>query len=263
MFNLITNALDDLFSAMRLRRIWMALAYEDIDDAHRQTTLGPAWLLINYLLFVSTCVVIFGHTTEEGINYTAYVAIGLLVWNYLNEIISQGTTLFLRDENFIKGTPLPLSTFVLRQSMQSVIRLAYALVGCIAILAMSGVALSVGWIWSAAGMVLVLATSPAIVMIFAICGALFRDLQFIANNVLRIMMFATPVFWTHLGGGSIRRVLYEYNPATYFLDIVRQPILSSALPLHSFAIAMLISAGVWVVALLLLGIYRRQIVFIL
>ena len=81
---------------------------------------------------------------------------------------------------------------------------------------------------------------------------------------MRIGMFVTPIFWTHAPGDSIRAVILNWNPFTYFLEIVRAPIVDGRVPLHALAVCGSISPwGLWAVAVLLLGRYRRQIVFVI
>jgi len=55
--------------------------------------------------------------------------IGLLVWFYIMETIVQSTSLFTREESFIKGTTLPLTVYVMRLTMESIIRAGYAAIG--------------------------------------------------------------------------------------------------------------------------------------
>ena len=262
MSGIITEALGDIGRALRLRRVWMALAIEDIGDAHRRTTLGPAWILVNYLVFVGTFIVIFGPHMGGG-NYPAYIAVGFLVWGYVSETIALGVTLFLREENFIKGTVLPLSTYVLRQTAQSLIRSSYALVGCVAILAWSGVAVTPAWLAALPGILLIVVTGPAAVLVFAMCGTFFPDMQFVIGNVMRLMLFVTPVIWADGGGSDLRALLYHYNPVTHFLDIVRVPVLDGVVPVQSFVFAALTALALWLLAILLLGRFRRRIVFLL
>lgn len=137
MRELVRNAVEDITAGVRMRNVWMALASEDIGDAHRRTLLGPIWLLINYLLFAGTFVLIFKGRFDVP-NYPAYVAVGLLVWLFISETISQSIGLFAREESFIKGTTLPLSVYVMRQCMQSLIRAGYALIGAAGILLATG-----------------------------------------------------------------------------------------------------------------------------
>lgn len=263
MLNVLANALSDIRAGFRMKRVWLALASEDIGDQHRRTALGPFWLLLNYLAFAGTFIFIFQH--GSGIpDYEAYVATGLFVWFYIMETISQSVSLFVREESFIKGTTLPLSVYVMRLAMQSLIRAAYALVGCLAILMVSGVTVTPAWAWSGAGVVLVVATAPAVIIVFAFVGAYAPDSQFIISNLMRIGMFLTPIFWAHTEGGSqVRQAFYFWNPFTHFLEIVRLPILSGELPGNSFLLCGAISLAVWVLALLLLGSYRKRVVFLL
>ncbi|ESW65299.1 hypothetical protein X760_24530 [Mesorhizobium sp. LSHC422A00] len=259
----LNGALDDIGRAMRLHRVWIALAHEDIGDQHRRTTLGPLWLLVNYVAFVGTFVFVFQPAGKDAAGYSAYVAIGLLVWFYLMEIISLSVSLFQREESFIEGTTLPLFVYVMRLALQSIIRAGYAIVGCVVILVLSGSALNVAWLWSLAGLLMILLASPAVITVFAFLGAFFPDSEFIVGNMMRVGMFFTPVFWVYNGQGGIQNYAYHWNPFAYFLEIVRVPIISGEMPVQAFAVTGSISLGMWAVALLLLGRYRRQVIFLI
>lgn len=259
----IKIALTDIYAGLRMRRVWIALAQEDIGDQHRRTTLGPLWLLINYLAFAGTFIFVFQRGDSSVTNYAAYVATGLLVWFYVMETITQSVSLFVREESFIKGTTLPLSVYVMRLFMQSAIRAAYALIGCASILLMSGTDLGAAWGCSAFGLMLILVTTPAAIILFAFVGAYFPDSQFIVSNVMRIGMFLTPVFWTYEGAGGVRHFFYYWNPFTYFLEIVRGPILSGRFSSDAFLFCAAISLCLWLAALVTLGAFRKQVIFIL
>lgn len=256
------EAIGDFRSAVRQRAVWLALASEDISDQHRRTALGPVWLLFNYLAFAGTFVMIFGESNRDG-NYASYVAIGLLVWLFISEVITQSVTLFMREENFIKGTTLPLSIFIMRMSTQSIIRLGYAFTGCLAIILLTGMVPEFSWLWAALGLLVILVTMPAAITVFAFAGAYFPDLQFFVSNIMRIGMFLTPIFWKAGGGSGIRDHLYRWNPFSYFLEIARGPVMDGGPHLHAFAICSSISLALWIAALWLLGSLRRQIVHVL
>lgn len=261
MENLVSSALSDMRAGLRMRPVWIALASEDIGDQHRRTTLGPLWLLINYLIFAGTFVVIFGQGGEPG--YAAYVSIGLLVFLFLSEALTQSVSLFTREESFINGTILPLSVYVLRLSMQTVIRAGYAAVGCLGILLVNGTPVNAAWLWAVLSILLILLTLPAAILVVGVAGALFPDLRFIVANLMRLGMFLTPIFWVHSGEGGIRGLFYDWNPFTYFLEIVRIPILTGQMPWRALMVCVVIGICLWAGALLLLGKYRKQIVFLL
>jgi ABC-type polysaccharide/polyol phosphate export permease len=262
MLNIFKDAFADLSSGLRKKRVWMALAAEDISDQHRRTALGPVWLLLNYLAFAATFIIIMQQ--DAGIpNYMAHVAIGLLVWFYMMETINAAVILFAREEAFIRGTTLPLSVYVLRLTTQALIRASYAAVGCLGLLLLSGVGISVAWLWSVLAILIIMAATPAVIIIFAFLGAYFPDSQFIVANVMRVGMFLTPVFWAHTGSGGARGVLYYYNPFTYFLEIVRVPIVSGDVPVRSLLFCAGLTLGAWIIGLFLIGRLRRDVVFVL
>lgn len=262
MVDIVLSALRDIKSTLILRRVWVALAAEDISDEHKRTTLGPVWLLINYLAFVGTfCFVIFAGNADP--NFIPYVAVGLLVWFYMSDIIISATGLFSKEENFIKGTSLPISLYAMKLFMQVSIRTVYSLLGCALIVLIAGKHLGYGWTLSLIPVFLILFMSPAIIIVFAFLGAFFPDAKFLIQNAMRVGMFLTPVFWTYEGSGGVRHIFYWYNPFTYFLDMVRSPIIDGNLPISSILFCSFICIVMWCGAIFLLGKFRKEVVFVL
>lgn len=245
-----------------MHRVWVALAAEDIGDQHRRTTLGPLWLMINYLAFAGTFIFIF-HSDAGGEDYAVYVATGLLVFFFIMETITQSVTLFAREEGFIKGTTLPLSVYVMRLALQSIIRAAYAVVGCALILGLSGASVTPVWLWSMAGVLVILLTLPAAIICFAFLGVFIPDSQFVVTNLMRVAMFVTPVFWSDPGLGGIRGAFFHFNPFTWFLEIVRAPIVAGTAPLEALGLCAAIGVIAWGLALLLLGAFRRRVALVI
>jgi ABC-type polysaccharide/polyol phosphate export permease len=260
MLELARRGLSDIGAALKLRGVWWALASEDVVDSHRRTVLGPVWPLLNYLLFVATLLMILGGSAGP-INFTAYVASGMLVWLFINDALSMSATLFLREEGFIKGTVLPISIYVLRQTLLISIRSFYALLGTIMVLSYSGFQVTSALLTVVPAILLLLLTAPAIAVLFGLAGAFFRDFQFIVVNAMRLLMFITPVFWTHEGIGGWRGFFYNWNPFTHYIDIVRRPIVEGIVPLNSWAIALVGTGIMSAAALVLLGKFHRQLVF--
>ena len=184
----VSEAVGDLRAAWRGRRIAMAFAHEDVADAYRKTSLGPIWMLISYLLFNCAIVFVAGHPADIP-NYIGFVACGLLVFQFMSEVISDGVTLFHREQPYIKGTTLPISIYVFRLTCRSMLRNAYPLAGAVGLLLYSGEIPNVAWLYAIAGIVLIILATPAVVTVAAIIGALSPDMGFVVQNVLRLSFF--------------------------------------------------------------------------
>ncbi|MDB5506208.1 MAG: transporter permease [Devosia sp.] len=262
MLNSYRAAFKDITAALKLRRVWMAFASEDIGDQYRRTTLGPLWLVINYLAMIAIFIFLFDR--GNGLpHFATYAATGLLVWSFLSELLMQSVTLFVREEAFIKGTTLPLSVYAMRMVMQSLIRMGYTVVGCLVVISFDGIAPLWSWLWVLPGLAILIFAVPPMVICFGFLGAYFPDSQYLVNNAMRIGMFVTPVFWVNPGNKALRSALYHYNPFTYALELFRLPVLEGRVPLLAFAVCGGGAILLWLVALPLLGRLRRQVVFVL
>jgi ABC-type polysaccharide/polyol phosphate export permease len=260
MFESARRGLADLDAALKLKNVWWALASEDIADAHRRTMLGPVWPLLNYLLFVGALVLVLG-SGAGSVNFAAYVASGMLVWLFINDVMSMSVTLFTREAGFIKGTVLPVSVYVLRQSMVIAIRSFYALLGAIPILLYNGMEFTPALLSVPLAILLLLLAAPAVAVLFGIGGIYFPDLQFVVVNATRLLMFITPVFWVHHDMGGMLSLLYYWNPLTHYIEILRTPVVEGVVPVNSWVVTLPLTAFLLVSALFALGRFNRRIVF--
>lgn len=261
MLTSLKDAYAEMIAGYRWRDFAVALAHEEVGDQYRRTALGPVWLIVNYMAFVITFVAIFRR--GDGPYYPAYVSTGLLVWFYLREVTTLSVSLFVREENMIKGTSLPLSVYIIQLSLQIIIRGGYSTLGCIAVLLFVQAPFGPVWAWSLVGILVIVAMTPAVIAVMAVAGAFFPDLQFVTPHVMRIGMFLTPVFWTPRGHDNIRALLYTWNPFTYFVEIVRMPIVDGRVPYHALGFCAAVGLGFWLLAFYLLGRFRKRIVFVL
>lgn len=256
------DAVDDIRRGISRRPVWLALAQEDVTDQHRLTLLGPMWMLINYLAFVATFVFVMRGKDGDAA-YASYVAVGLLVWFFISELISLSVVLFRREESFVKGTTLPLTVFVMRLLTQCLIRSSYAVAGCIAILLFAGEWPDAYWLCALAGVFLVVAVAPAVIVGFAFAGVFLPDMQYLVSNAMRVGMFLTPIFWRYEGSSGIRHFFYHWNPFTYFIEIVRAPIVEQRIPWFEFSVCVAIGACAWVLALSAMDRFGKKVVFAL
>lgn len=247
----------DVSDAYARRVLWWNLAREDISDSFSRTLLGPIWILLSYTIFVYAIYVVLDN---KDATFLAYIAVGLLVWNFIAEVLGGAASLFFREGAFVRGTTLPLSIYAFRLTGRSAIRLGYALFPALLIVFLATGGTGPIILSSLAGLLLLVIAAPAVTLVIAILGAFMPDIEFVIQNAIRILFFLSPVFW-HPSGDNLRQVLRGINPITYYIDVVRTPIADGVVSGSSWMVATAMTAAFWVVALYLLGRYRDRIVF--
>ena len=78
-----------------LGRQYMVLRY-------RRSKLGPFWITISMGIQILTLGLIFGQLFDASIHkFFPFLAIGIILWNYITAIISEGSTSFISSTGMI------------------------------------------------------------------------------------------------------------------------------------------------------------------
>ena len=72
--------------------------------------LGPLWISITMGVIATAMGILYGALFHEPIQtFLPYVATGLLIWNFINGCILEGSEVFIANEGLIRFLPAPLS----------------------------------------------------------------------------------------------------------------------------------------------------------
>lgn len=245
-------SLADFGAALRNWRLAAWLGWQDAISPFRRTFIGPFWISIQTGLWVVIIVVFLGPVLGGGMeNYTLYVAVGTVVFQFMSTLLVDGAAAFTRNSGLIKNIPNPLGLYLLRVLFKGLILMvaqAPVIVAAafftpsgvpfMAVLSLFGVALTG---WTLVGVYLTLATvTPR-----------FRDIPFALNAVMRVMMFVTPIFWIPESRGGIRGAAAAYNPLAQMLNVIREPFLGSPPPMSSVLYCLAFGSVFWVLGFVL------------
>ena len=156
-----------------------------------------------------------------------FLAIGLVVWNFVASFVGETPNLFVDNASYIKDMRINPLTILLRVLTRNAIVFGHNLLIVLGIYLYFGI--WPGWtgLLVLPGFLLVALNLAVIGIPLSIVGARFRDLAQITQSVLQVVFFITPIFWFPrlLGEGSW---VIAANPAAYFIDLVRSPLLGHA-----------------------------------
>lgn len=246
------SVFEDLWLGWQLNYIWRALAVEDVRQRYRRSVLGIGWIFISFALMVGTLFVIFAGTSPvyTRIEYTAYLATGLVTWNLIMTSVTRGVMTFQTDSGWVKGSPAPLSVLAYKLMAFAVLEFAICAVIVVPVVVWAGLPSILHIAIALSVLVFYVVLGVFAVLLFGAIGAWSSDFQQLIPAIMRIGFFATPIFWEYESQTGFRRVLATYNPFTHFVEMVRSPLLSNFPTLTNLAVVSAVSAGLVITSLL-------------
>ena len=252
----------ELFWSSLLRwQTWWRLGLADFQVAHRRAVIGPLWQVVQVAIWVVGLTLVFRQALAASApNYMLYVAIGVVLWNFISSSITQGTLAFIRHAGLIRDINNPILIYPLRVLANNLVKLSVQASVILMVWPTGSVALQPSMLLAIPGFALVLLTALWVVPLLALIGVRYRDTSHAFQAVMRFLFFATPVFWLPSGLGS-REYIATVNPLAHYLNVVREPLLGGSVDPLSWIVVISITLIGGLISLLALGRYRREIVF--
>lgn len=239
-------AAEDLKAGFLLWRLIWTLGFSDIKLRYRGSALGPFWLTISMGVQVSAMGFLYADLFHTDIHtYLPYLTISIVLWGYLNTLVSDGCTCFSQADSLIKGTRMPFTVHAARSVVRNTIVLAHNLVVVAVVFTIMGIHISLYTLSAIPACMLWIIDGFAISLLFGAFCARFRDVPQIISALLQIAFFITPIMWNAkiLEGHHNADLLIRLNPFFYILEILRAPLLGTPLTTDMVLKAMIISAG--------------------
>lgn len=270
-------ALADMANGLARWRLWLALAWEDIRTSYKRSVFGVMWITLSFAMFVGVKLAIF-IPIFKGVDpgeFSAYLAIGFFVWQFLSMTVTTAPQVFTSSENWIKNDPLPLSLYVYRaitRHMFSFALTAIVVAAALAILTATGHAdpppgeePKWGVTWTAW---LVIPATAAFVLnalwvklFFGVVCTRYRDIGHLIQAVMRVMFFLSPIFWMPQQMGEQVMAILWWNPLAHFIWILRTPLMYGDPAIESWIFVGVVTLVGWCLAFAAFALYRRRIVF--
>ncbi len=243
----LAAASKDLREGFAQVHVWGLLGWQDIRQRYRRSVIGPFWLTISTAIMLCTVGLLYAHLLGQDLHYyLPYLAVGLIVWGTILNIVTEGCQVFIGAEQTIKQIRLPLTTHVCRVLWRNALLLAHNAVVLIPIGVWAGREPSLALLTVPLGFVALLVNGLWIGMLLGILSARFRDVPPIIVNLMQITFFLTPIIYRPEVLGS-KGWIASANPFFHLIRVVRAPIVSELLPLSSWTyLAFFTLGGVFV-----------------
>jgi lipopolysaccharide transport system permease protein len=257
----VERALQDLTGGLSRWRLALALARLDIRNRYRGSVIGPFWLTVSTAVMVAGIGLLYSTLFKLPLTeYLPYLAVSLLVWNTLSQIISDAGNSLIMSEGVIRQVPLPYTVHVLRFVMRNVIVAAHSLPLIAVVFLIFGVV--PGWdaLLALPGLALLFLNAFAIGLFLGMICARFRDIQQIVASVMQLAFFMTPVIWKPELLGD-RQAWLPLNPFFVLMETVRGPLVAGGATWLVWLAALVYTAAACTVALAFFVRFRARIAF--
>ncbi|GLQ21978.1 ABC transporter permease [Algimonas porphyrae] len=227
----------DIRDALRKPRLWLYLAWHDIRVQFERSILGPLWMSLQAAAWIVAIIFVFGGIMGPYREYAVYVAIGIVLYNFITAVVTDSSDIFIRNRIVIHSYANPYSAYVMKQVTTALIQLALQSgivvivfiaagypVGPLALLAVPGLALGV-------------MMAMGLALCFSLLGLRYGDFRFAMLAIMRLGLFITPILWTQDGGGWAKQLAATVNPMAHFINIVRMPLMGQMPDPISYVIA--------------------------
>lgn len=227
------------------------LAKREIDERYKGSVAGMLWgflipiimVLVYYFVFSVVFEARWGGERETDVNFALHLFSGLLIHTLLAEMLTQGPSLILRNQSYVKKILFPLEILPLVCLLASLSNMSIGL--CILLL---GLAIDLGGLsWTIVLLPVVLV--PFLTLLLALgfflsaLGVFLRDINQLTGVLVTVLLFLSPIFFSPEALPEQYRVFIYLNPISLIVEEARAVVIWGLLPnFWSLAIYMAISA---------------------
>lgn len=254
----LSTAVADLIDGGRQWWLWLYMAWQDVLQRYRGSVLGPLWLTLSTAIMVGTLGILYAKLFEIDVAaYLPFLCLGILVWNFIVGILTEGCMAFVSADNVIRQIKLPYSTHIYRILCRNLIILAHNIVVYVVVALLFAIQPS-SILLSLTGIGMILLNGAWCSLVLGLICARFRDVPLIVASLLQVAFFLTPIIWkpSLLGPQSY---LAHLNPLYAFVDLVRAPLLGETPDPISWMVVAGITLAGWAFAIMFFARFRARI----
>jgi ABC-type polysaccharide/polyol phosphate export permease len=228
---------------------YMHISYLEAKSDYEGTALGILWIPVSTLSFAALIALVFhngGPVPQTA--FFLYVLSGYVAWNFVSDSIVRSTKIIQGKFEFAVHNNLTLAGLFGKMLADRGFEFGLEL----ATLAL-GVLVLAPWSYGPTILLLVVLlpmlaiVSLALSYIVNLVTLFFPDLGNLVSTAVRLMFFATPIFWAVESSSDTRFWLEALNPAAYFLMMMRQSFGLEPFVMHEWLIGALITLIISVV----------------
>ncbi|HLW47014.1 MAG TPA: ABC transporter permease [bacterium] len=253
----------DIITGLSDWRMWGRLGWQEIKRRYRRTAIGPFWNTLSLGIFMLALGLVWANLWHQDPKvYLPFLTTGLLAWNLVAAVISEGCQTFLSGESLIKQLRFPYSLLACTVVWRNLIVFFHNFVIFIGVAIFAGLHPKVAMFLTIPGILLVWINGIWFAMMLGMVCTRYRDVQQVVMSILQISMFVTPIFFTpEQLGPKMTKYFANGNPLFHYVDVIRSPLLGKLPSRLTYEFVLLATVVGWAVTLWTYSRFRRRLAY--
>ncbi|HZD11295.1 MAG TPA: ABC transporter permease [Candidatus Binatia bacterium] len=225
--NLLRNSRRLLY----LRDLLRELVAREMKLRYKESLLGVAWSLLNPLLQLLIFNFVFRYVLPLNIpNYTAFLFVGLLVWNWFQSSIVAAATAIVDGRSLIKRPGFPIPILPVVTVTTNLVHFMLALPILALFLLLTGIKLQATVVILPAVIIIQFLFTLSLAYFVATFHVWFRDTQHLVSVFMLFLFYLSPIFYDAGAIPGRYQIIYRLNPILQLLEAYRAILIQGALP---------------------------------
>ena len=205
---------------------------KDINEKYKGSILGLLWTFINPLSLTLLYYFIFPYILKsKQDNYTTFLLIGILSWNYFSRGILNSTKSITVNRDLLKKVYFPKIILPLTISISELINYLISILIIFIFIVFNNIGFSIHILIFPFIILIQFILILGISLITSSINVFFRDVEYICEFILKLLYYVTPVFYaTDLLKGTYLDNLINLNPMTIIINSYRDILINHVCP---------------------------------
>jgi len=230
--------LEPFTGAWRNRDLIAAILRRELRERFSGSVAGWVWAIVAPLISLITYTLVFGGAVKlpngspanSPMDYALFVFGGLIAFNFFTEMAYRAPSLLHEYAHYLKQTMFPAHMLPVISTLRAA---TYATIG-LTLMLICQLIFGGTLYWTV--LLLPLWFVPFVAFLIGITwllsamGAFTRDTAYLMMTLAPVLMFLTPVFWSHETLDPTWRLVWYANILTGFIEVIRDIVVFGELP---------------------------------
>jgi ABC-2 type transport system permease protein len=194
------------------------LISKELQVRYKNSALGFFWTFLNPLLMLVVYSFVFSTIMRSDMkDFSIYLFIGLLAWNYIAGSVLQGTGCMVANGSLLKKVYFPREVIPLSIVFANMINYILCMIILLVALLISGIGIHHDILFYPVILLVQTIFLIPLVLILSVVNVYFRDLEHTVNVLINLWFFTTPIVYPLSIVPEHLRIFFYLNPATHIV----------------------------------------------